>query len=467
MANRTRSLVLFLLAVLLASPAAAQTLYGSLTGTLTDPSGAAVPNAKVEVLNVGTGVVKSMQTDERGSYLFNDLQVGTYRVTFSAPSFNTRVVEGVQVAQNTTLRVESTLQVSQVQETIVVSANAVTLQTDRADINHVIRSTQITDLPIMNSQGRNFQALYKILPGFTPPVEVHSDSGNPQRSMATQANGMPQSNNNTKLDGATISYPWLPRIVAYVPPVEAVETVNVVTNSFDAEQGMAGGAAMNVSIKSGTNEVHGAGWIFHNNSAFKARNYFYCLYSCTGDPDRAPKDLQNQFGGMIGGPIVKNKLFFFTDWERTTRRRAVTALRTVPTAAMRTGDFSGTGATIYDPATGNANGTGRTPFPNNTIPANRIDPAAAYMQNLIPAPNQPVFPNNYLSVGRYSADRDNVDFKVNYNPSEKLQLSTRYSFSPTEFFDPPSLGEAGGDATGGGQPGRAPGLIQTAGIAGT
>ncbi len=467
MPSCTRSLAVFLLAALLASPAAAQTLYGSLTGVLTDPSGSAIPNVKVEAVNVGTGVVKSTQTDERGSYLFNDLQVGTYKVSFSAPSFNTRVVEGVQVNQNTTLRVESSLQVSQVQETIVVSASAVSMQTDRADINHVIRSTQITDLPIINSQGRNFQALYKVLPGFTPPVEVHSDSGNPQRSMATQANGMPQSNNNTKLDGATISYPWLPRIVAYVPPVEAVETVNIVTNSFDAEQGMAGGAAMNVSIKSGTNEFHGGGWIFHNNSAFKARNYFYCLYSCTGDPDQAPKDLQNQFGGMIGGPIVKNKLFFFSDWERTTRRRAVTALRTVPTAAMRTGDFSATGATIYDPATGNANGTGRVPFPNNFIPANRVDPASAYMQNLIPAPNQPVFPNNYLAVGRYTADRDNVDFKVNYNPNEKLQLFTRYSFSPTEFFDPPSLGEAGGDATGGGQPGLAPGLIQTAGIGGT
>ena len=167
--------------------------------------------------------------------------------------------------------------------------------------------------------------------------------------MATQANGMPQSNNNTRLDGATISHPWLPRIVAYVPPVEAVETVNVVTNSFDAEQGMAGGAAVNVSIKSGTNQFHGAGWEFHNNSAFKARNYFYCLYSCTGDPNRAPKDLQNQFGGAFGGPIMKNKLFFFADWERTTRRRAVTALRTVPTAAMRQGNFNGTGTTVYDP----------------------------------------------------------------------------------------------------------------------
>jgi hypothetical protein len=453
--------------VALAVPAAAQTLYGSLTGIVTDASGAAVPNAKVEALNVATGVLKSAQTDDRGSYLFNDLQPGTYRVTISAKSFASRVVEGATISQNTTLRMDSSLSVSQVQESVTVSAASVTLQTDRADINNVLQSTQVVDLPLMNSQGRNFQGLYKILPGFTPPGEVHSDSGNPQRSMATQANGMAQSNNNTRVDGATISHPWLPRIVAYVPPVEAVETVNVVTNSFDAEQGMAGGAAVNVSIKSGTNQFHGAAWEYHNNSALKARNYFYCLYSCTGDPDRAPKDLQNQFGGAIGGPIVKNKLFFFSDWERTTRRRAVTALRTVPTAAMRQGNFNGTGTTVYDPNTGNANGTGRTPFANNTIPANRFDPASVTMAGLIPLPNQPVFPNNYLAIGNYSALRDNVDFKVNYNRSDKFQMFGRYSFSPYEFFDPPSLGEALGDATGGGQPGTAPGLIQTAGIGGT
>jgi hypothetical protein len=456
-----------LLTVALAVPAAAQTLYGSLTGTVTDASGGAVPNAKVEALNVGTNVLKTVQTDERGSYMFNDLQPGTYKVTVSAPAFASRVVQGVNITQNTTLRVDSQLSVSQLQESVTVSASTVTLQTDRADINNVLRAGQVVDLPLMNSQGRNFQALYKILPGFTPPGEVHSDSGNPQRSMATQANGMAQSNNNTRVDGATISHPWLPRIVAYVPSVEAVETVNVVTNSFDAEQGMAGGAAVNVSIKSGTNEFHGAGWIYHNNSALKARNYFYCLYSCTGDPNRAPKDLQNQFGGAIGGPIVKNKLFFFADWERTTRRRAVTALRTVPTAAMRQGNFNGTGTTVYDPNTGAANGTGRSPFPNNTIPSDRFDSASVTMQNLIPLPNQPVYPNNYLAVGNYSALRDNIDFKVNYNPRSNLQVFGRYSFSPYEFFDPPSLGEALGDATGGGQPGTAPGLIQTTGIGGT
>ena len=202
---------------------------------------------------------------------------------------------------------------------------------------------------------------------------------------------------------------------------------------------MAGGAAMNVTIKSGTNEFHGAAWEFSTNSKLKARNYFYCLYSCTGDPNRAPKNVQNQFGAMFGGPVIKNKLFFFGDWERTTRRQAASALRTIPTNALRNGDFTGTGTTIFDPNTGAANGTGRSPFADNKIPVARIDAAAAYMANLIPQPNQSVFPNNYLAVGGYEMTRDNVDFKINYVPSDKAQVFGRYSFSPTLVFDPPSL----------------------------
>src|SRR3954468_4301692 len=411
---------LFALAVTSSAPA--QVLYGSLTGNLTDPSGAAVPNVKMSTVNVDTGIAKEASTDDRGAYLFSDLQPGTYKVTISAPAFATRGFENVVVSLNSVRRLDAELSVSQVTETISVTAGAAALQTDRADINNQIGSTQIVNLPLINTQGRNFQVLYKILPGFTPPVEAHSESGNPQRSMVTQANGMPQSSNNTKLDGATISHPWLPRLVAYLPPVEAVETVNVVSNSFDAEQGMAGGAAMNVTIKSGTNQFHGAGWEFLTNSVLKARNYFYCLYSCTGDPNRAPKNVQNQFGGMLGGPIVKNKLFFFADWERTTRRLAASANRTVPTAALRAGNFNGTGTTVFDPRTGNADGTGRTPFANNTIPTDRIDPAAAYMANLIPAPNQTVFPNNYLAVAGYEFKRDNIDAKITFNPTSKLQL---------------------------------------------
>ena len=295
------------LALVFCAPPAihAQVLYGSLTGNVTDASGAAVPNAKVEALNTATGIAKQTLTNERGVYLYSDLQPGTYKVTISAPSFSARAEEGVLIDANTVRRLDAALQVSQVSETLTVAASAVTLQTDTAEVSAQFKTAQLADLPMIGSEGRNFQSLFKLVPGFTPPAEAHSDAGNPQRAMVTNVNGMTYSNNNTKLDGATISYPWLPHIVAYVPPAEAVEAVNIVTNSFDAEQGMAGGAVVNVSIKSGTNEFHGAGWEYHTNSRLKARNYFYCLYSCPGDPNHPPKNILNQFGGMIGGPIKR------------------------------------------------------------------------------------------------------------------------------------------------------------------
>ncbi len=438
----------------------AQVLYGSLTGAIEDASGAPVPNAKIEVVNTATGVGRQTTSDERGTFQFNDLQGGNYRVTITSANFSTVKQEGIRVDINTVKRLEVKLQVAAVAESISISASAMALQTDRADVNNQITKSQVVNLPFGGSQGRNFQNLYKLLPGFSPPAELHSDAGNPQRSLGSNVNGASYSNNNTRIDGATVSYPWLPHIIAYVPPAEAIETVSLVSNSFDAEQGMAGGAAINVSIKSGTNEFHGSGHWYHTNSKIQARNFFF-----TGN--RLPKNLLNQFGGTLGGPIVKNKLFFFANWERTTRRRFASAFRTVPDANLRQGDFSATGTNIFDPSTGAANGTGRTLFPNNRIPSSRFDPASVIMTSLIPTANQPVFPSNYLAVGNYNFDRDNSDFKVNYNPTEKTSIFARYSFSPSEIFDPPSLERALGDALTGGQPGRAPGLIQTAAIGGT
>ena len=454
------------IAVLLASlsitcPATfAQVLYGTLTGSVVDATSAAVPNAKIETVNKATGVTRQATSDERGSFQFNDLQAGLYKVTVSAPSFGTVVQDGVTITTNTIRRMDARLQVAAVNESVTVNASALTLQTDRSDVNHQISKAQVMNLPFGGQQGRNFQNLYKLLPGFSPPAELHSDAGNPQRSLGTNVNGASYSNNNTRLDGATVSYPWLPHIIAYVPPAEAIEAVNLVSNSFDAEQGMAGGAAINVSIKSGTNEFHGSGHWYHTNSAVQARNFFFTA-------PQLPKNLLNQFGGTIGGPIKKNKLFFFADWERTTRRRFASAFRTVPNASLRQGDFSGTGTNIYDPNTGAANGTGRALFPNGRIPTSRFDPASVIMTGLIPDPNQPVFPSNYLAVGNYTFNRDNSDFKVNYNPSDKSSVFGRYSFSPSEIFDPPSLEKALGDALTGGQPGKAPGFIQTAAIGGT
>jgi hypothetical protein len=452
-----RVFTLTLLMLALAAPGLTQVLYGSLVGNILDSTGAAVPNAKIEARNIANGLTREATSDDRGAFQFNDLQTGDYTVLVSAPNFSRFEQKELRINANTTVRLEARLNVQQVNETITVAAGAVTLQTDRADVQAQLSRRTVTELPI--GGGRNFQNIYRTIPGFTPPAELHSDAGNPQRSLGTNVNGVSYSTNNTRLDGATISYPWLPHIVAYVPPAEAIETVNIVTNAFDAEQGMAGGAAINVSIKSGTNEFHGSGHWYHTNSKVRSRPYFFL-------ESRLPKDIFNQFGGTIGGPIVKNKLFFFANTERTTRRQFASAFRTVATDAIKAGNFNNTGVTIFDPRS-NANPTQRTPFPNNTIPAAMFDPASRAMLALSPAPNTNTFPNNYFATGTYIFNRTNADFKVNYNPSSKTTLFTRYSFSPSSIFDPPSLGAAGGDALAGGQPGNAPGLIQTASVGGT
>lgn len=455
--------LLFTLAFIVA--AQAQVLYGALVGRIEDQTGAVLPGAKVTVTNKDTGQQRETVTDSDGAYAFRDLQTGVYDVRITQTGFKSYTKSGLTITINNVAREDVRMEVGGATESVTVTSDAPLLQTDRGDVSAQLEKTEITNLPI--TAGRNFQQLYKLIPGASLPAEAHSDAGNPQRSLVTNFNGVSYSNNNTRLDGATVSYPWLPHIVAYVPSAEAVEVVNIVTNSFDAEQGMAGGAAVNVQIKSGTNEFHGNVYEFHTNSALRARNYFY--YG--GD---IPKNIANQFGATFGGPILKNKLFFFGSWDRLVRRQNASAFRTLPTDVLRRGDFRGTGAIIYDPATGSANGAGRQQISCNgvlnVICADRLDPIAAKLIALIPQPNFPVavgVANNYFASGTYEFNRDNLDFKVNYNPTDKSTMFTRYSISPSRIFDPPSLGEVGGDALAGGQPGLAPGRIQSTAIGGT
>ncbi len=460
--NRRKFFIGFaaVLACLLLSTAwqQAQVLYGTLLGRVEDPSGAVLVGTTIEVTNASTGIKRTGITDDTGSFAFRDLQPGSYELKVTQTGFKAYVKPGVMININSITREDVRMELGMASDTVTVTAGAAMLQTDRAEVSAQLERAQITQLPV--TSGRNFQQLYKLIPGAAPPAEAHSDAGNPQRALTTYFNGVSHSNNNTRIDGATISYPWLPHIVAYVPPAEAVEMVNVVTNSFDAEQGLAAGAAVNVQIRSGTNDYHGSAHWYHTNSRWKARNFFYV-------GDKLPQNLFNQFGGTFGGPIIKNKLFFFGDWERTTRREYRSAYRTIAPDILRQGDFTGTGAVIYDPQTGNADGTNRQPFPNNKIPTNRIDPASAKMIALLPAPNLSGVTNNYFAQGSYEFNRDNMDFKVNYNPTEKATMFARYSFSPSLIFDPPSLGAAGGDALAGGQPGEATGRIQNVGIGGT
>jgi hypothetical protein len=289
-----------LFALIVAPPAAAQVLYGSLTRNVTDASGAAVPKARVQALNVGTGVTREVTTDPSGVYLVSELLPGTYTVTVSAPGFAKAVTENVPVDANIVRRVDVRLELGKVAQQVTVEAPAAVLQTDRADVHTQLEATQIVNLPITSSSGRNVQALYKLVPGFSLVNEgVNSDGANPSRSMTGNVNGSSEQENLTRIDGVGNAYIWLPMNTAYVPPTESVGEVNVVTNSYDPEQGNVNGAVVNIITKSGTNQFHGSTFWFHNDDALRALNRF--------NPAgfHKPKYILNQFGGSIGGPIKK------------------------------------------------------------------------------------------------------------------------------------------------------------------
>jgi carboxypeptidase family protein/TonB-dependent receptor-like protein len=472
------SALLLLLALATSRGVDAQVIYGSLTGNVTDQSGAVVAGAKVEALNIGTGVSTSVVTDERGAYLFSSLQAGLYKVTITAQTFKALAQDNVRVEVNTIRRLDAQLQVGDVSAVVQVTATTEALQTDRADVNFVQTARQINDLPLTGSVGRNFQSLLQLIPGTSKGTggfflgggtgEDNSAAGNPQRSISYNVNGVSRMQNNTKIDGSGIVYPWLPTNTAYVPTAESIQEVNIVTNSFDAEQGIAGGAAVNVITKSGTNAYHGAGWVYDTNSATQARNFFQTT-------PQVPKNILVQWGYAVGGPIIKNKLFFFTDLERTTQRNfARVATFSIAPQSLRpnaNGDVvfptaAQGGATIYDPAS-NPDPRLRTPFPNNTIPGNsinnRIDPAALELIKRLPLPTGSGIANNFTPTGGAVFNRTNIDNKVTYNTGGKLTAFGRYSISPTNIFEPSILGDAGGDALNGGQLGNADGRVQVVG----
>jgi len=431
---KLRFLLPLIMILSIAPVANAQVLYGSLVGTVSDQSGAIVPSANVTISNTQTGQTRETTTDTEGRFLFQNVQPGNYDLNATATGFRTVSRTGIAITVNTVTRVPISLEIGQVADQVTVEASGASLQTDKADVHVELGETQVRNLPL--PRYRNYQSLIDLVPGATPGRYQNSPGSTPGRSLTTNVNGVNRNNNVTKLDGATSVHIWLPHHTAYVAPAETVETVNISTNNFDAEQGMAGGAAITVITKSGTNELHGSAFLMHENHKFGAKNFFF------RDP-KTPKSLITIPGFTIGGPIVKNKLFFFGGWEGLRERVNRSRLFTVPTADQRAGNFSAYN-TLFDPNTGAVNGSGRTPFPGNLIPAARISPVARKLVDLTPLPNQLGNNANYFSSGTQSMDRDNYDIKINYNPTSKLALFGKYGAMDALVKGNFGLGAAGG-----------------------
>ena len=241
-----------LLALAWALPAGAQVLYGGVVGNVEDSSGATLPGATVTLTNQGTGLVQTTVTGETGSFTFTNVQAGTYTVKVSLQGFKESVRTDVPVTVNTVSRVDSRLELGALTESVTVVSETSLLQTDKADTHTELKSDAITTLPL--AQNRNYQSLINLVPGATPGVQQNSEVDTPGRALSTNVNGMDRNTNGTKTDGATNVNIWLPHHTMYVAPAETIDTVNISTSNFDAEQGNAGGAAITVITKSGTNE---------------------------------------------------------------------------------------------------------------------------------------------------------------------------------------------------------------------
>ncbi len=454
-----------------ARPSAAQVLYGSLVGNITDPSGAVVPGASVSITHQETGHVREALSNDAGHYTFPAIQTGTYEIKVSKEGFRTLTRSGVRVTLNVVNRIDVVLEVGAVTETLTVTAEAAVLQSDTAQVKAELTNREFDSLPV--PPGRNYQNLFRLLPGFRPPTNQHSVPTNPSRALTFNVNGVSYSINNTRIDGASNNNPWLPHITSFVPTLESIEAVNVVTNSFDAEQGLAGGAAINVEIKSGTNKLHGSAFEYHTNSRTSAKPFFL------PQGERNPKLVNNEFGGTLGGPIRKDKLFFFASYEGSLNREFARRFGTVPTAAMRRGDMSealqgSNPRLIYDPLTGDSDGRNRTPFPNNLIPANRISDITRKLADLTPLPNVPgvlesFATNNFLAGASYLFDRHRADSKINWLVNDKLTLFGRYSILNYDMENPEMFGPLGGPeiSSAGGNPGRGFGRTHSLTFAGT
>ncbi len=465
--------------VALPRQARGQVLYGSVTGVVTDATGAVIPGAEVTITNDRTGFARTATTDSDGRYRLLDLPEGTYTISVAAKGFqafrktNVTVVIGQVNEQDLQLAVGATTQ------EVTVQASAAVLQTQKADVHTEISSYAIENLPL--STYRNFQATELLAPGVFSTSGIansypNSIADTPDRSFEIYSNGLPGHDNTTRVDGATNIFIWLPDHMLIVPPQETIQEVNVQTADYDVEKGLTGGAAVDVVTKSGTNELHGSLYGFHTDNALDARNWF----NYTGNS----KNIINNDGATVGGPIKKDKLFYFANWDETWQRQNESFTDLLPPVAYRNGDFSSAlgpqlfgpngqvltvctteGATVplqegmvFDPASGNpTDGTDRCVFSSagqlNVIPPGRLNSGAQNYWKLLAAPNLNVpltltTPYNYAGSKTARFNRQDYTGKVDWNMNDRHTVWVKWTGQLANYLEPFDLGAAGGNGTG-------------------
>jgi hypothetical protein len=448
-------------------PLLGQAVSGTLLGTVTDSTGKVVPNAQVTIVLTGQSTKYATLTNGSGDYTEPDLPSGTYSVTVVAQGFKKETRQNIALATNNTTRVDITLSPGSATETVEVTTAPPELQTDRADISSTIEQGQIGSLPL--SSGNSFQSLLNTVPGMAPIVFNNSQFYNANNDLSTNSNGQSSYVNLYQIEGIDDDQRTGIHIIL-VPPAAAIQNVDITTNNFEAEFGRAVGTVVNVTLKSGSNSFHGSAFQNMENNGVNARNYF-----AAGPNGRL---VYNYTGGSLGGPILKNKLFFFGDFLRTSDHESGTTIATIPFYNVVNGnlDLSKYSGQVYDPNTGdtadcvgtaanNACGTGRVPFAGNLIPMTNpgLSPVAlAALQDLDTLARNPktnlsaaayiagATTNNFSSNLPFSKDAISYDIKSDYTITQKDHLSGRFSHQSTTTYQAPLFGSfLGGPANGG------------------
>ena len=426
-------------ALALSGAAMAQAVRGTLLGNVVDTQGAPVPGVTVTATEIQTNAARTAVTNQSGHYVFSNMSNGLYRVETELSGFKKFSRDGIEVRVNSTMRVDVILEVGAMTETVEVVQETPLLQTDRADTGRTIEGRLVQEMPL--GQGRNFQGMWATVPGSVTLSRPHSQFFNPQDSQETKFNGQSRLSNNVQIDGLDNNHKT-GLLTVLIPSAEAIDSVNVTTSNFDAEFGRAGGSVTTVVMKSGTNQFKGSVFAFANTESTQAKNSFASATSIK------PETKYQQFGATLGGPIVKDKLFFFTDYQRTVDNLGALRRVVIPPSEWRNGNFSSATTKIYDPATGKPDGTGRTPFPGNIIPTNRLSPVALNILAKVPQPNIPGAAFGQVNYELPSSERekttDAFNVKLNYNPSSSDQMSLRFSYQRPEVFVPGTFGELGG-----------------------
>ncbi|HEX3184005.1 MAG TPA: TonB-dependent receptor [Pyrinomonadaceae bacterium] len=416
MKSTLRTLFLLILPLLFALPVFAQTYRGAVRGTIHDPNGGAMPGATVTITNTTTGESRTATSGEQGEFAISALPPGLYEILIEKQPFE-KYANKVELHVNEVVRADVTLMVGSV-GTFVIETFEGNLKQDTASLGAVVDNRQITGLPL---DGRNFYELSLLVPGAVPPAP--GSAGSVRGDFSFSVNGAREDANNFLLDGVYNIDPKL-NTFGVRPSVEAIREFEMLTSTYDASFGRNPGAQVNVVLNSGTNDFHGSVFEFHRNAALDARNFF------APATEPKPKYLRNQFGGAIGGPIVRDRTFFFADYEGTRSREGITRITNVPTAEERIGNFSNSVFGVpTNPFTG-------LPFDGGSIPSFFIHPVGQAIAALYPLPNRNVPFQNFVSSPTQRDDNDSFDVRVDHHLTDKADLAFRYSFGDRDLFEP-------------------------------